>query len=372
MKIFVSSLINGFEPFRAAARAAVQTLGHVPVMAEDFGAQPTSPQVACLQGLRSADLVILILGERYGAVPLGSQVSPTHEEYLEARDSKPILLFVEEGVTPEPQQLALLSEAQGWHGGLFRTGYRTHEELRNKVTAAIHKYELAHIATPLDVPALLATADAMLTGRGRETRHEVPTLRFALAAGPQQRILRPAEIESEILGAALQQQAMFGTPRIFELALGAETRMDGDVLFLEQTGGAKLCLDEQGCLRLSLPLERQGGRTQGFSSIMFGIIEETVVEQLGKAIAFADWVLDHIDPTQRMMHVALAAKIEASDYMTWRTQAEQDANPNTGTMRMANAPAQPVHLDRPRGALKFDAKRISEDLMVPLRRLWKA
>ena len=197
-------------------------------------------------------------------------------------------------------------------------------------------------------------------------------MRFALAAGPQQRILRPAEIESEILGAALQKQAMFGSPRIFELALGVETRMDGDALFLEQIGGANLCLDEQGCLRLSLPLEGPGGRTHGFSSITFGIIEESVVMQLGKAIAFADWVLDHIDSTQRVTHVALAAKIEASDYMTWRTQAEQDANPNTGTMRMANAPAQPVHLDRPRGALKFDAKRISEDLMVPLRRLWKA
>lgn len=372
MKIFVSSVINGFEPLRAAACAAVQSLGHVPVMAEDFGAQPTSPQVACLQGLRSADLVLLILGERYGAVPPGSQVSPTHEEYLEARGSKPILLFVQEGGTPELQQSKLISEAQGWDGGLFRAGFRTPEALRNEVTAAIHKFELANAAAPLNVPELLATADTMLTGRVRDTGHAVPTLRIALTAGPQQRILRPAEIESEILGGALHQQAMFGTPRIFERALGVETRMDGDVLLVEQKDGASLCLDEQGCLGLSLPLERQGARDRGYGGIVFGIIEESVVGQLVNAIAFADWVLDHIDPTQRMTHVALAAKIEAADYMGWRTQAEQDANPNTGTMRMASAPDRPVHLDRPRGALKFDAKRISEDLMVPLRRQWKA
>lgn len=372
MKIFVSSLINGFGPLRDAARTAIQTLGHEPVMAEDFGAQPTSPQVACLQGLRSADLVILILGERYGAVPLGSQVSPTHEEYLVARDSKPILLFIEEGVTPEPLQAALLTEAQGWHGGLFRTGFGTHEELRNKVTAAIHKYELAHTATPLDVPALFTTADALLTNLVRDTRHAVPILCFALAAGPQQRILRPAEIESEVLRDALHQHAMFGSPRIFERALGVETTMDGDVLLIEQKDGASLSVDEKACLILKLPLVRQGGRHSGYGGIGFGIMEDAVLTQLVNAIAFADWVLDHIDPTQRVTHVALAAKIEASDYMAWRTQAEQDASPNTGSMRMANAPAQPVHLDRPRRALKFDAKRVSEDLMVPLRRLWKA
>ncbi len=52
MKIFISSLIAGFAPFRDAARQAVLELSHEPVMAEDFGARPTSPQVACLDGLR--------------------------------------------------------------------------------------------------------------------------------------------------------------------------------------------------------------------------------------------------------------------------------------------------------------------------------
>lgn len=53
MKIFISSLIRGFEPYRAAARDAVTQLGYEPVMAEDFPAQPNSPQVACLQGCAS-------------------------------------------------------------------------------------------------------------------------------------------------------------------------------------------------------------------------------------------------------------------------------------------------------------------------------
>ncbi|MGI4757637.1 MAG: DUF4062 domain-containing protein [Janthinobacterium lividum] len=68
MKVFISSLITGMEPFRAAAKDAIATLRHEPIMAEDFGARPNSPQVACLSELRQADVVVLILGAGYGAV----------------------------------------------------------------------------------------------------------------------------------------------------------------------------------------------------------------------------------------------------------------------------------------------------------------
>jgi hypothetical protein len=74
-------------PIRAAAREVVSTLRGEPIMAEDFGAQPHSPQVACLTGLRQSDLVVLILGEQYGAIQ-PSGFSATHEEYREARARK--------------------------------------------------------------------------------------------------------------------------------------------------------------------------------------------------------------------------------------------------------------------------------------------
>lgn len=83
MKIFISSLIGGFGGSRAATRSAIVALRHQPVAAEDFGAQPSPPQIASLQGERSSDLVVLILGARYGFVQGLSGVSPTHEGYLE-------------------------------------------------------------------------------------------------------------------------------------------------------------------------------------------------------------------------------------------------------------------------------------------------
>lgn len=369
MKVFVSSLISGFEPLRAAVRSAIRALGHEAVMAEDFAAMPSSPQVACLQGLRSADLVVLVLGERYGAVPTGSAVSPTHEEYLEARDTKPVLLFVQEGVVPEPRQAALLGEAQGWLEGHFRTGFRTPEELRDRVTQAIHRYELSHAAEPLDLRELQAVAEGKLAERSRGGG--AARLKLALAAGPRMRVLRPMDLESEDLGDALHQRAMFGSPKIFERSTGVDTRMEGDELVVEQKDGASLRLDEWGALTLAMPIERQSERQRGLGGFVLGIVEESVLRELANAIAFADWILEKIDPTGRLTHVALAVRIEASDFLTWRTQAEQEASPNSATMRMGQAPDKPVCLDRPRGALKFDSKRLAEDVLVPLRRQWR-
>ena len=93
MKVFLSSVIGGMEEYRAAARQAAETLGHTVVAAKDFRVSPNSPQQVCLAGVREADVVALLLGTRYGA-PQASGLSPTHEEYREARGRKPVLTFV--------------------------------------------------------------------------------------------------------------------------------------------------------------------------------------------------------------------------------------------------------------------------------------
>jgi uncharacterized protein DUF4062 len=101
VKVFISSVIAGMEDHRAAAREAAESLGYTVIAAEDFRASPSSPQQVCLGGVRDADVVVLLLGARYGTLQ-ASGLSPTHEEYREARGTKPVLVFVHTGVTPEP------------------------------------------------------------------------------------------------------------------------------------------------------------------------------------------------------------------------------------------------------------------------------
>ena len=314
MKIFISSLISGFEPFREATRSAIANLRHEAVMAEEFGAQPNSPQIACLKGVRSADLILLILGESYGSVQGTSGVSPTHEEFLEARDTKPVLAFVQEGVTRDARQAEFVSEVQGWQQGYFRGGFKSPEALKDLVTRAIHDYQLAHATAPLDIDALKQSAIGLLPQQRKGNSGQSPMLTLAVAGGPPQRILRPAELEEQKLVNTLHQRALFSEPRLFDSTKGMESGIEGSALVLEQDRGAGIWLDEQGALVLRLPLgEPTKRKRSGFSG--FALIQETVVEKLTAGIAYADWVLEQIDPTQRLTHVALAARIEASDHM---------------------------------------------------------
>lgn len=124
MKIFLSSVISGMEEFREAAREAAESLSHTVIAAEDFGASPLSPQQVCLTGVRQADVVVLLLGTRYGAgQPSG--LSPTHEEYRAARGSKPVLAFVQAGISPEPGEDAFIKEVSHWEGAGYRQTFTT-------------------------------------------------------------------------------------------------------------------------------------------------------------------------------------------------------------------------------------------------------
>ena len=196
MKIFISSIIGGLESSRAAAREAVLQLGHEPIMAEDFGARPASPQVACLQGVREAGVVVLLLGERYGEMQ-ASGLSPTHEEYREAKGQRPIIAFVQSGTQPDSDQVAFIAEVQAWDTGLFRGEFATPEQLRMRLTQALHQWELANATGPLDPAELLERALGLLPNNSGRSHYGNAALLVAIASGPSQTIIRPSEMEKE-------------------------------------------------------------------------------------------------------------------------------------------------------------------------------
>lgn len=370
MKIFVSSLVSGFEDFRAAARAAIVSLGHQPVMVEDFGAVPMTPQIACMQGLRSADIVVLILGANYGYVQGTSGVSPTHEEYLEARGRKPILMFTQQGVQRDEQQAKFVADAQAWQGGNFRAAFVDAEELRTKITQALHQYELANAAGPVDPAALVERAASMLPRLNRQSHPSGSLLHLAMASGPSGIILRPAQLETPMLAKAIHQHCLFGENSMFDPSKGVRTAIEDSTLVVEQEAGARVQLGEDGGLLVRIPVQQPAGsRERGFGMLV--LIEENVERALTLGFGFANWTLDHIDETHRLTHVGIAAFIESSEYMGWMTQAEQEASHGSMTMGMGGREKQPVALDKPRAALAFQGAELAEDFMVRLRRQWK-
>ena len=246
MKVFVSSLISGFEPFRLVAKAAIQMLRHEPIMAEDFGARADSPQVACLQGVRDSELVVLVLGGRYGAVQPGSGLSATHEEFREARERKPVLAFVQEDVQRDAEQETFIDEVQGWQTGYFRSGFKTAEELRDAVTRALHDYQLANAAGPLDPAQLAAAAEAAAAAAPPQPGTGQADAAHCNCRGPAPPLAAPGETSSSRAERIHSTAGPLRPTADLRQVAGSEDNIEGDTLVLQQERGAGVRLSENG------------------------------------------------------------------------------------------------------------------------------
>lgn len=366
MRVFVSSVITGYESLRESAAAAISSLGHEVIRAEDFGARADTPQQACLAGVRDADAVVLIIGGRYGAAQV-SGLSATHEEYREARESKPLLAFVESGVAREPAQLEFLTEVQGWADGQLTEDFSSAGELRNAVTKQLHRFELSQQVGAADPAEMHARAVELIPADHGGSYKDA--LVVAFAGGPRQSIVRPSTLESDALYETLLHEALFGRHRIFDAKHGTHRDLQDHALVLQQPD-ASIYLNEEASVRIVISARDPDAADPSGVPV---IIHEEVEERLALALGFGDAVLGHIDSTNRLARVAIVAAVQGGEFMGWRSRAEHAQSPNTVVVSM-NATSEPVGLsppDRPRGALRGSALELATDFAVCLRRNYR-
>ena len=170
-RVFVSSVMEDYGGIRDAASRGIRDAGCEPVRAEDFSAASVSPRNACLDGVCSADALVLLLGGRYGFLgPSG--LAATEEEYDEARrHHKHILVFLQRGVSREPQQQAFVNRVQDYVDGHWRKVFDDSEDLSELVRAAVTAAELAQV--PGHQRKAEARIQAALNRRPPETRDVV-------------------------------------------------------------------------------------------------------------------------------------------------------------------------------------------------------
>jgi hypothetical protein len=364
VKVFISSVIRGYGAYRDAAEAGSRALGHDVIRAEDFGASPESPQAACLAGVRDADVVVLLLGEKYG-YPQEAGLSATHEEYREARASRPVIVFTEAGVAHDPQQAEVLLEVQRWEHGHYTEPFTDAGDLRDKVTRALHNYQLATEAAPLDEGELLERARSLAPAARNSGGANLSVI---VAGGPRRAVLRPAELESESLRRSLLAAALTGPDAVLSTAHGTQSVVRGDTLQLTQEGATgAVALDESGSVVVMQPaFDRELSRA-GLSSI----IEEDITDRITRALRFVGHVLDEIDGAQRLTHLAVLVSLQGGGHMPWKTRAEQLRTPGEGTISMRASEESIVALTPPvrrRAVLLHDTASLAEDFTVRLRR----
>ncbi|WP_188673455.1 DUF4062 domain-containing protein [Subtercola lobariae] len=131
-RVFVSSLIRDMPNERASVRDAIESVGAIPILFEDIGAQDISAEEAYLSGVRSSDVYVGLFGARYG-VRMQDGYSATHAEFLEAeRQGLRLCLFVssQDSSQMDGSQRDLIQGAQN----LYTTsGWSDSDDLRRRV-----------------------------------------------------------------------------------------------------------------------------------------------------------------------------------------------------------------------------------------------
>lgn len=282
MRVFVSSVMQGFEAERAAARDAIELLRHEAVMAEGFGAQPQSSQSACLDKVRSCDVYVGVFGRRYGYVaPSGMSVS--EEEFEEARQRGLRILVFVSNEEKDPKQDDFLRKVGDYNSGYFYAKYTTAAELQNLVVRGLNDLGRAgggkrsadeaarHIVSCSDAVQPEHHQSGLLVGL-------TPTQDLGELLGPQR--LSDQSFHEEVT-----QLLLFGQkPRLFDATSGTRTEEGRDfVRFRQQSRGRRetfssLTLYADGTCIVSGDLTLPD---RGFEhSIMMGcIIDSNLVSQ---------------------------------------------------------------------------------------------
>ena len=169
------------EEFRNAAKQAITTMEHTPVMFEDFQARPYSAETACLHEVEQSDIYLVIAGKNYGyETPEG--ISVTQAEFRTAKvANKSILAFIQQVDVNDERQQTFLQEVEAYQSGVFRARFSSALELSNEIIRALRLIEtMSQAITENAFKALLANALEK-----RQSYQEDPELIMAFLPQPE-------------------------------------------------------------------------------------------------------------------------------------------------------------------------------------------
>ncbi len=185
-RVFVSSVHMGMQDYRAAVSDACVRLGITPVVMDEYVVEPARPLERSLSSLDSSDLVVLLVGHRYGAIPRGESRSFVELEYQRARQlGRPVLTFIVDPAQPWP----VAQFDRGASGDEFErfvdrlkseqvvAFFTTPDDLRLKVLAALRPY-----VTPAQTRS--GTGDVALAYLDRVDPAAVAACELAIALSP--------------------------------------------------------------------------------------------------------------------------------------------------------------------------------------------
>lgn len=301
-RVFVSSVMTGFEAFRNAARDGVTSAGGAPILIEDFPSLDMSSRTACLDLVRSCDIYLLIVGDRLGSSPLGKPV--IEEEMEEARKRKlPRLLFLHE-IARDPEAETFANQLSDYFLGRFRVTFSTPDELKEAVASALAfllEQGTMQLETndPNDVNELLETASDA----------QGAFLRLCVIPERKLELFDVLELEDPAFRRTIFQLGHRNDVLLFDYDQGQKTATaDRGYLVVRQERGRSdsanveivVRLGETGTVTIDQSIDRRHkNRNQPGMGFDIQIAEADIAEAVGSSISFVNVLYDQYDPGHR-------------------------------------------------------------------------
>ena len=129
---------GGLGPVRDAVAPVLKIMRYEPLRFEDVTNRPVPPRAVCVDLVERSDIYLLLLGAEYGDAMPDTGFAPTEEEWTIARNAgKPIVVFRQSDVTPEPRQADFIATTEAYATGVFRGTFADTGDLLGKLEEAL-------------------------------------------------------------------------------------------------------------------------------------------------------------------------------------------------------------------------------------------
>ncbi len=300
-RVFVSSVIEGFKEYRNTARRAITAANGEPVLAEDFPSLSVSPRNACLDGVESSDIFILIVGERGGYIaPSGKLV--VQEEYEEAiRKKLKILIFIQKVEHDKDAEMLIRLVSDYVHGN-FRLTFGSPEELETAIIKSLQPAIKQYQNKEIDMKIIQEKLEDF------QSFTDEACLRFVIAPERSDEHIDPVELESNELKEKLLALAHDPKVRIFSYENPKSTEIEVNEIIIFQDSGrrsrgpvdtVRISLSVEGCFVVDINVTGISDDDDCFSLVSMVVLEADVISRLNKCFAFVGAYFELVDPAKR-------------------------------------------------------------------------
>lgn len=304
--VFISSVVRGFEDVRDQAAVGVERMGMYPIRSERLTAAPASPRRALLDEVASADIYLLLVGERYGDI----RPSPTDEEYEEAvRLNRPIFVLVQ-ACELEPEQQAFLDRVRGsWADGALSSTFSGAGDVAAAVAGALGQHQAGIVE---DAPAAQEKARRLAAGDEQRGTSGGVAARLALAPLRQTTVLDPEALDQPNLANGLAEALRACGIAPQSIGLDAQISSEGVQLVGNGTDGwvvPQAVIGTDGSVLVA------GSVAVSDAPMGFSLVDPGRLDRFIRAAGgFAKTVWDQIDTRAEISQVAVSVAIPEASY----------------------------------------------------------